>query len=169
MATVGGVRDHPPAAAEVRRAVTGLAPAWRLRAAAHLATPRHAVVGIDVRPTRTGWSFRGEHAPASIDGLCRLGAVTAHPGDVFLDPSGPPWTWLKPLRSGAHVVAFGAELIGLPTVLAEPEVPTAQITAVVEQLATGRIELPFVAGPVLAEAVGTLIVLRALLAPTWRD
>lgn len=110
-----------PAVSDVAAAVRAL-PSTRdpVAAIAHLATPRSCAVGLQVQVTDEYVGFRGRrvHVGGCDSGeiarrVSQLVADRGRETDTFCELTAPPATWLKPIRSGAHILLAGAsELFG---------------------------------------------------------
>jgi hypothetical protein len=130
--------DTPPTVASVLRALAVTNPPCRARAGLHLLTPRQVAVGLQARVSDDGTqvSYRGRRLalPAECSAAQAVRAVRAvvagaHRGpEIYLDLRGEPWTWLKPVRTGAYVVLAGAaELFGGPVVRVDPAAASPQL------------------------------------------
>lgn len=114
----------PPDDASIEQALARLRPGRPSDAVLHLALPRSEVIGISARTTASGWQWRGASVTTrtreSALLLTRLGWVD---GDTYLDLDDDPATWVKPIRSGAFTVLFGADLLfDFPRIFVDPRV-----------------------------------------------
>lgn len=137
-----GVADLPPAAWQVREAMGRCAMPGSMRTALHLALPAGSAPDLEVRRTAGALWWRDVQVRSGA-GLAEDAAGLAHAGmrpqDVWLDLSLPPTAWLKPLRSGSSTIVFGAaEVLGLPALLADGDIPAVEVIDAVERLSCGR-------------------------------
>jgi hypothetical protein len=152
-----------------------------IRVLAHLLTPVSCAVGLGVRCAGRVVSWRGhscvtsgslEDIAAQIAGLAQAGASAQDRWLALPGPSQPRpelGRLLKPLRSGAHVVLFGADLLGAPgTVAVDPALVAGEgggarlaelcCLAVRGRLRTG----PLTIGGVVVRCVGDQAALRVV-------
>lgn len=147
---------RPPRRADVDAALARLDTPRRTAAAAvHLALPIDTAPAIACRRDGAVWHWRDATATTSDD-PARLAADLAtrgrRNGDVFFDLTArrvDPSAWVKPLRSGHMLVAFGsAALLGVGRVAADPvlgETALRELVALVaadpDRLDVGVVEL----------------------------
>jgi hypothetical protein len=162
---------EPPTTTQLAKAVARIKfPGSTLTRAVHLALPVDAVCGIDARHSAAGWLYRGEVQPALKDPFetaAALASVGHRPGDHYLNLTRPPATWVKPLRSGARTLVFGADLVlPVPPIAADCDLSARRVAAFLSTVATaGPLEPPTVletkAGPLLLDGTDAAWVLRS--------
>lgn len=118
----------PPSASELTAAAARLAPGRPGDCLFHLALPVSSPLGLAARRVMPGgWEWRGVRVPHDgADSAARLARLGWSSGDAFLDLSGDPCSWIKPVRSGAYVVFFGSDILfDLPKLVMDPRVAAA--------------------------------------------
>lgn len=123
MTDIDGRNDQPPAARAAAAAIALLEPLDTVAALAHLLTPAGHCVGLQVQVAGRRVSWRGAtiDLPADVHeaaaAFTRFAAGSAAGGDVWLDLAAAPYTWCKPLLSGARI-----RLAGVSELFAGPQV-----------------------------------------------
>jgi hypothetical protein len=128
--------------------------------AAFLASPVTAIPGLACGSDGRNLWMRGVSAPAGATisdhaaAAVSLAQRTGREGDQYIDLSQDPTLWFKFVPTGAHMMAFGPDLLwGLPRVFACEGVTQAQTAEVIEILRSqDALELP------LMLAVGSVAV-----------
>lgn len=92
------------------------------------------------------WAWRGCEQPHGADRIASLAELVArcHRGDDrYVDPAAPPWSWVRPIRSGAGLVVFGAEaVLGAPALTADASVSPGEIHEFARAFVLGEVGEP---------------------------
>lgn len=131
-------RFEPLSRGELEAAVSEVTGDTR-EAAWLLALPVGDVPGINVGFSDGTWHWRDAMVQASDDHIGDVIALIEQgrtSDDRYVAPSGQPWQWVRPTRSGSHIVVWGAEsLLGLAQVTVESSVNLEAIFDLMKQCA----------------------------------
>lgn len=136
------MRLCPPTATELERAAALLPVRPTNAALLHLATPATAVIGVHVAGFGSRWCYRSHRFHMGADPLATAATTAAlghAEGDFYLDLSaGDPVSWVKMLRSGADLHAYGSDLLlGLPHLYADAALGADVLADTMRALVTG--------------------------------
>lgn len=136
------LRTCPPTAEDIDVALRRL-PAGRGREAAlMLALPVTDVVGIHARVASGYWCWRGAQVRSGGAGAAALlASLAGRDDDKFLDLGGESLYWVRVIRSGAYLVAFGSDtLLDLPLIRIDPVLAGASYS-IIARVASGQLGL----------------------------
>lgn len=132
--------EDPPDRHQLEAATSRLPRCSALLASLHLALPVDEVPTTSLRLRAGSFLYRGlsvHPAPDPWRTAARVAAVGHRSSDRYLDLSdeATPVDWVKLLRSGGHLMAFGSDyLLGAPQVLFDPLVPRHVATALLSAM-----------------------------------
>jgi hypothetical protein len=124
-----------------------------LAVAFHLALPIGVVPQVAIRARLGEFYYRGAATKTAANvyvTAARLAAMGHQPDDVYLDLSeqADPHSWIKVVRSGSRLVAFGtATLFGAPEISLIPGVRLTALNNALDALAQGTLAPPSMMAP----------------------
>jgi hypothetical protein len=140
--------NTPPTPQELKAAMTRLPVAPSLAVALHLALPKCEVPSVSVRVRLGELYYRDAHIVTAANvyvTASRLAALGHQAADEYLDLSEDtnPHSWVKVIKSGSRMVAFGTTtLFAAPEISLIPGVRLAALESALCGLQTGELKPP---------------------------